>query len=269
MPWFCRLLLLFLLASPALAVDPIRAPAPLDAPPAKATETATGLAYVVLKPMPPGTTTVIGGFVEVKVDAWSSDGVTRMNSRQSGSRVVSINSLARETPGLARAILSTPIGETRRWWIRPERLLPGYPGMPNLPHVFDVTVIGSADPVKAPADVAAPPADAVRTESGLAYKVLERGPEGPKPGPHASIVIHYTGWTTDGRVFDSSVVREQAAVFPLDQLIAGWQEGVRLMSRGDRFRFWIPGHLAYDDSLDPTAPRGMLVFDVELIDFSD
>src|SRR5690606_34490415 len=219
--------------------------------------------------MPPGTTTVIGGFVEVMVDAWSSDGVTRMNSRQSGSRVVSINSLARETPGPARAILSTPIGETRRWWIRPERLLPGYPGMPNLRHVFDVTAIGSADPVKAPAEVAAPPADAVRTESGPASKVPARAPKAPNPAPPASIVIHHTGSTTAAPPSDSPAVREQTAVFPLDQLIAGWQEGVRLMSRGDRFRFWIPGHLAYDDSLDPTAPRGMLVFDVELIDFSD
>ncbi|HLS83787.1 MAG TPA: FKBP-type peptidyl-prolyl cis-trans isomerase [Arenimonas sp.] len=261
--------LLLALAVPALAVDPIRAPTPLEAPPPNAIETATGMAYVVLAPAPPGTTTLIGGFAEVRIDAWSADGVTRMNSRQSGSRVLSVHGLARELPGLARAILSTPVGERRRWWIQPERLRPGYPDMPNQLHVFDVTVIGGADPTRPPPDVAAAPADAVRTASGLAYKVLARGAEGPRPGPKANIVIHYTGWTTDGRVFDSSVIREQAAVFPLEQLIPGWQEGVQLMARGDRFRFWIPGPLAYEGSNNPQAPRGMLVFDIELIDFTE
>ena len=172
-------------------------------------------------------------------------------------------------PGLARAILTSPVGETRRWWIQADRLKPGYLGMPDLLHVIDLTVLGEVDPVAAPADVAAPPVDAIRTGSGLAYKVLKAGPGGDKPGAASTIVIHYTGWTTDGRVFDSSVLRDQQAVFPLAQLIPGWQEGVRLMSRGDTYRFWIPGHLAYDGDPNPQSPKGMLVFDVTLYDFSE
>ena len=91
-----------------------------------------------------------------------------------------------------------------------------------------------------------------------------------RPGPRSEIEIHYSGWTTAGRLFDSSVQRDVRAVFPLDKLILGWQEGVPLMSRGDTYRFWIPGHLAYDmQAPSPGTPRGMLVFDVTLYDFSD
>jgi FKBP-type peptidyl-prolyl cis-trans isomerase len=77
--------------------------------------------------------------------------------------------------------------------------------------------------------------------------------------------VHYTGWTTDGKMFDSSVVRGSPASFSLSQVIAGWTEGVQLMKVGDKFRFWIPGKLAYGDHPRPGAPAGMLVFDVELI----
>ncbi|HEU0151987.1 MAG TPA: FKBP-type peptidyl-prolyl cis-trans isomerase [Arenimonas sp.] len=265
-------LLVLLLCTPglALALDPIRAPQPLAAPPPQAIETASGMSYVVLKPAAGPERYFSGEWVEYRADAWSSDGVTRASARETGPTVAMLRRLAAEQPGLARAILTTPIGETRRWWIQPDRLLPGYPGMPNLLHVIDLTVVGENNPVQVPADVAAPPADALRTSSGLAYKVLARGQGEGSPGPTSEIVIHYSGWTTDGQLFDSSVARDQRAVFRLDQLIQGWQEGLRLMSRGDRYRFWIPGHLAYDmQPPSPGTPRGMLVFDVTLYDFSE
>ncbi|GAB2501543.1 FKBP-type peptidyl-prolyl cis-trans isomerase [Arenimonas alkanexedens] len=265
-------LLALLLCVPglALALDPIRPPPSLGAPPAQAVETASGMSFIVLKPATGPERFFSADWVEYRADIWSSDGVTRASSRESGSTVTTLRRLVAEQPGLARAILSTPIGESRRWWIQPERLLPGYPGMPNLLHVVDLTVLGEKNPVQVPADVGAPPADAVRTSSGLAYKVLTRGQGGGSPGPSSEIEIHYSGWTTDGSLFDSSVARDQRAMFRLDQLIQGWQEGVRLMSRGDTFRFWIPGHLAYDMQA-PSAgtPRGMLVFDVTLYDFSE
>lgn len=264
-------LLALLLCVPGLApaVDPIRPPQPLNAPPPQAIETASGMSYLVLKPAPDPNRFFAGEWVEYRADVWSSDGVTRASSRESGPVVATVRRLAAEQPGLARAILSTPVGETRRWWIQPDRLLPGYPGMPNLLHVIELTVLGEKNPVQAPLDVAGPPADATRTASGLAYKVLARGNgEGGGPGPRSEIEIHYSGWTTDGRLFDSSVARDQRALFQLDQLIQGWQEGVQLMSRGDSYRFWIPGHLAYDLlPPSPGTPRGMLVFDVTLYDF--
>lgn len=266
----CLPALLLCLPGLALAVDPIRPPQPLQAPPPQAIETASGMSYLVLKPAPDANRFFSGEWVEYRADIWSADGVTRASARESGPQVATVRRLAGETPGLARAILSTPVGETRRWWIQPERLLPGYPGMPNLLHVVDLTVLGERNPVQMPADVAGPPADAQRTASGLAYKVLARGKGGPRPTLRSEIEIHYSGWTTDGQLFDSSVARDQRAMFPLSNLIQGWQEGLQLMSRGDSFRFWIPGHLAYDlMPPSPGTPRGMLVFDVTLYDFTE
>lgn len=117
---------------------------------------------------------------------------------------------------------------------------------------------------KAPSDVAAPPADAQRTPSGLASKVLKSGQGSPqKPTASNQVTVHYTGWTTDGQAFDSSVQRGEAATFPLDRVIAGWTEGLQLMVVGEERRFWIPVELAYKGR--PGKPPGMLVFDVELL----
>jgi FKBP-type peptidyl-prolyl cis-trans isomerase len=117
--------------------------------------------------------------------------------------------------------------------------------------------------IPAPPDVKAPPADAAKTSSGLASKVLTKGTGKGHPRPTDEVTVHYTGWTTDGKMFDSSVARGEPSSFPLDRVIAGWTEGVQLMVVGEKRRFWIPEALAYKGQ--PGRPLGMLVFDVELI----
>ncbi|MFO7302819.1 MAG: FKBP-type peptidyl-prolyl cis-trans isomerase [Acidobacteriota bacterium] len=118
-----------------------------------------------------------------------------------------------------------------------------------------------------PADVAAPPADASFTPSGLASKVLQPGNSNVRPTATSTVVVNYTGWTTDGQMFDSSLGRGRPAEFPLTGVIAGWTEGLQLMVVGEKRRFWIPADLAYGESSpDPNRPTGMLVFDIELLD---
>ena len=117
--------------------------------------------------------------------------------------------------------------------------------------------------VPAPTDVAAPPDDADTTASGLASKVIEPGTGTQHPGPTSTVTVHYTGWHTNGEMFDSSVTRGQPASFPLNGVISGWTEGVQLMVAGEKRRFWIPEDLAYGGRAG--YPAGMLVFDVELI----
>jgi len=117
--------------------------------------------------------------------------------------------------------------------------------------------------VAAPSDVAAPPANAARTASGLATRVLQPGNGTAKPGPDARVNVHYSGWTTDGKLFDSSVVRGEPANFPVGGVIPGFREGLMLMVRGEKRRLWIPESLAYKGRSG--APKGMLVFDVELL----
>jgi peptidylprolyl isomerase len=122
-----------------------------------------------------------------------------------------------------------------------------------------------AEDLPAPPDVAAAPADAEKTKSGLASKVLSKGSGTEHPNPWDEITVHYTGWSTDGKMFDSSVTRGSPMTVPLRAMIKGWQEGVPLMVMGEKRRFWIPEELAYKGN--PTRPQGTLVFDVELISF--
>jgi peptidylprolyl isomerase len=118
-----------------------------------------------------------------------------------------------------------------------------------------------------PPNVEAPPANAERSESGLAWIVLQQGDGETFPTPQDMVQVHYTGWQTDGTMFDSSVERGEPNVFPAGGLIRGWVEGLQLMSVGEQRRFWIPADLAYgDEPMQPGAPAGMLVFDVYLMD---
>jgi len=104
------------------------------------------------------------------------------------------------------------------------------------------------------------------TASGLQYEVLKTG-AGEHPSATSNVTVHYTGKNLDGSVFDSSVERGQPATFPLNQVIAGWTEGVQLMQPGAKYRFWIPSDLAYGDrgAGADIAPGATLMFDVELI----
>lgn len=77
------------------------------------------------------------------------------------------------------------------------------------------------------------------------------------------MTVNYTGWSTDGKMFDSSITRGEPLTISLDQVISGWTEGVQMMVEGEKCRFWIPEALAYKGR--PGAPAGMLVFDIELI----
>jgi FKBP-type peptidyl-prolyl cis-trans isomerase len=117
--------------------------------------------------------------------------------------------------------------------------------------------------VPPPPDVAAAPADAVRTSTNLASKVIAPGPGTRHPRPNSRVTVHYTGWTTAGVTFDSSVTKGTPVTFGLDEVIPGWTEGVQMMVEGEKRRFWIPGRLAYDGA--PGRPQGTLVFDIELI----
>ena len=106
----------------------------------------------------------------------------------------------------------------------------------------------------------------ITLESGLQYEILTAG-DGPKPGPTQTVTCHYHGTLIDGRVFDSSVQRGKPAAFPLNRVIPGWTEGVGLMPVGGKYRFWIPGKLAYGEkgAGREIPPNSTLTFDVELL----
>jgi FKBP-type peptidyl-prolyl cis-trans isomerase len=235
----------------------VAAPSDVAAPPASATKTASGLATRVIAPGKGTDHPAKEDVVTIHYTGWKTDGTMFDSSVTKGKP--SSFPVNRVIAGFSEGLQLMVIGEKRRLWI-PESL--AYKGArePKGMLVFDIELLDI--PTRAPADVKAPPADAKKTPSGIAYKVLKEGVGGRHPRANSEVTVHYTGWTTDGKMFDSSVVRGQPSTFGLDGVIAGWTEGLQLMFEGEKTRFWIPEKLAYEGK---KAPYGLLVFDIELV----
>ncbi|WP_221797967.1 FKBP-type peptidyl-prolyl cis-trans isomerase [Oceanobacter mangrovi] len=108
------------------------------------------------------------------------------------------------------------------------------------------------------------------TASGLQYEVLQPGDGGVHPGPKTKVTVHYHGTLIDGTVFDSSVKRGEPISFRLNQVIPGWTEGVQLMTKGQKNRFYIPAELGYGKQrAGKILPGSTLIFEVELLSFED
>ena len=238
----------------------IPAPPDVAAAPANAAKTPSGLASRVIKAGIGKTHPGRSDLVTVHYTGWTTDG-KMFDSSKTGGGTPATFPLDRVISGWTEGVQLMVAGETRRLWI-PEAL--AYKGQrdPKGLLVFDVELISFRPPPQTPSDVKAPPADAKKTASGLAYKVVKAGAGARHPRSTDEVTVNYSGWTTDGKMFDSSVMSGQPATFPLNQVIAGWTEGVQLMVEGETTRFWIPEALAYKGQ---RAPYGMLVFDVELI----
>jgi len=239
----------------------IPAPPDVAAPPADAQKTASGLSSKVLQP---GTGTehpTAESKVKVHYTGWQTDGKMFDSSVQRGQPITfPLNGVI---PGWTEGVQLMVVGEKRRLWIPGNMAYDGKPGRPQGMLVFDVELLDIKKPIPAPTDVAAAPADAKKEKSGLATKVLTKGKGTAHPAATDEVEVHYTGWTTDGKMFDSSVERGEPAQFQLNMVIPGWTEGVALMTEGEKRRLWIPQDLAYKGQ--PGAPAGMLVFDVELL----
>ena len=239
-------------------------PAPPDyaAPPADAAKSPSGLTSRVVtagagmeKPMETDVVTV-------HYTGWTAEGKMFDSSRARGTP--SMFPLNRVMAGWRECVLLMTVGETRRCWVPQDLAYRGQAGRPTGTVVFDIELLDTRrSPTVAPPDVKGPPDDAKRTASGLAYKILKPGTGPRRPSAFDRVTVHYTGWTTDGKMFDSSVARGMPATLSLDMVIKGWTEGMQLMVEGERTRFWIPQNLAYNG--EAGSPRGMLVFDVDLI----
>jgi len=247
--------------TPQTAPNPILAPPDVASAPANAVKTASGLASWVLAPGSGKEHPSPTDMVTVHYTGWTTDGKMFDSSVARGTPATF--GVDRVIPGWGEAVQLMVAGEKRRVWIPEALAYKGREGRPKGMLVFDIELISFApSATKAPADVKAPPADAKKTSSGLAYKSIKEGTGTRHPSAASTVTVHYSGWTTDGKLFDSSVERGQPETFRLDGVIAGWTEGVQLMVEGQKMRFWIPEKLAY---MGRQAPFGLLVFDVELI----
>lgn len=265
-------------ATPPHAAKPVpkTVPAPADVagPSEKAVKTASGLASLVLQagtgaahPEPVDT-------VKVHYSGWTKDG--KMFDSSVTRNKPSEFPLNRVIKGWTEGIPLMVVGEKRRFWI-PGALAygekPRRPGAPSGQLTFDVELleikkfVPPSPPPETPKDVASAPKTAKKTASGLKYVVLREGKGDKLPTPKNRVKVHYSGWTKDGKMFDSSVPRGKPSTFGVTQVIKGWVEGLQLMKVGEKTRFWIPAELAYGEKpAGRGRPAGQLTFDVELLE---
>jgi len=247
----------------------IVAPPDVGSAPRNAVTTDSGLAYKPLVKSNDTTATAQkNDLVTLYFVGWTSSGRPFDDTLPPAEPLRSL--VSKLLPGLAEGLQLMRSGDRFRFWVPQKLAYAGAAGRAAGDLTYDVELIAIhvaepreevLGPPPVPDDVAEPPLDAQRTPSGLAYKVLQVG-SGPTPSRGNKVTVHYSGWTTDGEMFDSSITRGEAATFPVSGVIAGFSEGLQLMQVGSRVRLWIPESLAYQGK--PGAPQGMLVFDIEL-----
>lgn len=259
---------------PAATPD-IPAPPDVAAPPADAKKSKSGLAWTVLQKGEGDKSPTKFDVVTVNYTGWTTEGRMFDSSVKRGKPAEF--PLNRVIPGWTEGVQMMVPGEKRRFWI-PGDLAYGEAkgddphaqfGPPRGTLVFDVELLSFKEapkPPETPKDVAKIPKNAKKTKSGIGSRVLTKGTGTEHPTATSRVTVNYSGWTTDGNMFDSSVVRGQPSTFGLNQVIPGWTEGLQLMVVGEKRRLWIPEPLAYGGS--PGKPQGMLVFDVELLEIN-
>lgn len=252
--------LLEIVAGPA----PEPAPADLAAAPKDAIKAASGLAWKRLHhnsaraPERPRA----WDHVTLVYSGWAEDGRMFSSSRRQPERF----EMSKVIPSWREALLQMSVGDKVRLWVPDGVASHGRKGEPPGRLVYDLELVSLEQrpaPPRPPGQLASPPADTTRTASGLAYRFVARSGRERHPGPHDRVTVHYSAWTSDGELFDSSVVAGKPRTVPLERLIAGWSEGLQLMAEGDNAQLWIPERLAYGGR--DGSPRGDLVYEVELL----
>jgi FKBP-type peptidyl-prolyl cis-trans isomerase len=243
-------------------------PPDLAGPTGPNTKLANGVVAAIVKPGTGKEKPKPWDTVTFNYSAWDKDG-RMFDSTEMRKRAATVP-VYRQSPAMEAMLTSMLPASRVRFWV-PSQLMQGgkaVPGMPEGLLVYELelmTIVKGKQPPAAPPDVAAPPANAQKTARGVSYKFLKKGKGGDKPSEKDTVKVAYTGWTTDGRMIDSSLIKGEPVEFSLQGVMTGWTDGIPVMSKGDKARFWIPEQLAYASS--PGKPQGMLVFDVELIDF--
>jgi len=234
-------------------------PENVAAPTPDAQTTKDGLASKVLTPGTGKVHPTANDGVRVNFSTWQRDGRLIDSSRDKPA----VRPVSGFFDGWGEGLQQMVVGEKRMLWV-PASLGPkGRPGGPPTPDVSVVVeLLEILSGPKTPADVKAIPKDAIVEKNGLASKILTKGTGTAHPGTTNSVTVQYAGWTTDGKMFDSSYARGEPATFGVTGVIPGWTQVLELMVEGEKRRVWIPEELAYKGQ--PGQPQGMLVFEVEL-----
>jgi len=249
-------------------VKVIKAVKPYDAKGKEKMKTNSGLEYTIVE-QGSGAKAAPGKIVRVHYTGYFEDGTTFDSSVERGEPIEFPLGKGMVIPGWEEGISLLRVGDKAKLYI-PYHLAYGESGRGPIPAksnlIFDVELVEVKEiPQVIPFNVEGK--DTIATESGLKYIVVGQG-NGKKAEAGKVVTVHYTGYLTNGEMFDSSVQRGQTFKFILGQgqVISGWDEGVALMSEGSRYRLVIPSNLGYGNrEIGPIPAGSTLIFDVELI----
>lgn len=250
-------------------VDP---PKSFTEAPAGTPKSANGLYYQILIPGKGVKKPLIGAHAHVHFAAWNHKGDLFDSSY--GWQMPMMVRVGAATRGWTEMLLEMTAGEKRRLWVPKD-----YPFDPHEARtvdastiegmiVFDVELLTYENPVdiSAPPHVDKAPDEAKKLPTGLAYLELDAGYLKERPTKTSRVLVHYTGWKSDGTVIDDTRTAGQPLRVHLPSVIKGWQQILPMMNVGDRWRIWIPAELAYGtQSDDPKIPTGDLVYDIYLM----
>ena len=238
-------------------------------PPASASALKSGIKYAVLRPGTGKDKARPFDTVTYNYTAWASDG-RMLDTTEARKRAVT-TPVYKQPAALEEMLTSMTAGQRVRFWVEAEKMAQsgkpvGGVAQGLLCYEIEVLQIAKAahEAPPPPPDVAKPPEGTKKTDKGVYYRLLKGSGKDQHPTADDAVKVNYTGWTTDGRMFDSSAIKGDPVQFNLNGTIPGWIDGIPKMALGDRMRFWIPEDMAYKGS--PGKPAGMLVFDVELVD---
>jgi len=252
----------------------IAPPADVAAHPADAQVTASGLAMKVLKAGNGTVHPVANDCVTVRFIAWKTDGALFSTSTtMNDSDVLCLNAAIL---GISEALKEMVVGERRRLWVpqdltfheghhhvekRPEDEEP-----PHKDLTFDLELLSILKAPPTPADLAQPPNGAARTASGLAYHILQNGTGKVHPSTTSTVRLNFSGWKSDGKMFETTVMANHPAVISVATAPQGWRDALCSMVVGEKTRFWIPAARAFGEKpANRFDPAGDLVYEFELL----
>ncbi len=228
-------------------------------PSADAEKTASGIYVQVLTPGTGKRHPATEDMVAVHFIGWSPQGTKLYSSYDLGKPVIA--GMWMVFPGWQETLFQMVSDEKRRIWL-PDNLVARDRG-PKGASIFDLELVGIKILPKPPENLGTPPANAQKTPSGAFTEPVKAGTGEQHPAADSTVLMHYIGWTTDGKIFDSSHDRGRPTAFPLAQVMPAFAETVQLMVAGERRRVWIPGPVARGNWVG--SPRGMLVFEISLL----
>jgi len=251
-------------------------PQDVAAPPGDVEKAPSGVAMKVLRPGVGSEHAVDNDCVSVVFRAWRRDGSLFSTSGPHGEATTQC--LRTAMPGVAEALKLMVVGERRRVWIPAalahapvahhgeKHLAQAAPE--NVDLTFDLELIRILKSPPTPSDLTSPAQGAVRMPSGVIMRVLTPGVGTSHPSVNNWVTVDYTGWTSDGKLFETTIMSGHPAVVLLGRALAGWQDSLPHMVVGEKVRLWIPAALAFGEKPDSRfLPAGNLVYDLELLAF--